>query len=443
MVDSPDADLMAALAEHDLISGDLIAKLCSASELVKDLPDQNGDDDWAMFTQAWGEVQQHSYETIRNAIFMHASIELLDSPLFEILFECGPYVRPPTTFHSTQMDVETKMPMRCSVEFTAKAFVEECIKINADFATCTQWGEYPEFWRMASSLERAGINVLDFLSTEVSDELCTRCPLLQVLINTLSATQGQVVLREAHLRRVFHHLHARQGFQHKGSTMHIPPYPAPESATALDFNHAHFVAWLQAAEVDMLAFDWPNIYDVESLDILHKRIHQMNARNVLVKDFMAGREPPPGTPGATIYQYILSACTPLVHCHLFWANIISSGHGAAFIHVQMAHGVQRDAQEPTTLMAPSQAVAFVDTLEKGNLADIPKEDMRCSHCWSDFDDDADDEGVDNSPVQLPCHRRHRIGRDCLIEILCKTGPLCPLCRVDIVELGGAASGHGV
>jgi hypothetical protein len=54
------------------------------------------------------------------------------------------------------------------------------------------------------------------------------------------------------------------------------------------------------------------------------------------------------------------------------------------------------------------------------------------HCWANFDEV--EEGLNNEPVQLPCDPRHMLGRDCLIEVLVNTGPLCPLCRVDIVAM---------
>lgn len=72
----------------------------SACELVKDLPSGNGEDDWNNFEDLWQQVQSQTFEDVRNVIFEHASIELINSPLFEILFEIGPEVAPPKTFAS-------------------------------------------------------------------------------------------------------------------------------------------------------------------------------------------------------------------------------------------------------------------------------------------------------------------------------------------------------
>jgi hypothetical protein len=105
------------------------------------------------------------------------------------------------------------------------------------------------------------------------------------------------------------------------------------------------------------------------------------------------------------------------------------------------------------------AVAFVNTLEQVNVADIPAEDMRCPHCWLPFGTtDEDDpafvltpdpdiprelatrqiafrelphcaDRADNDPVCTPCG--HLFGRGCLIEAMEKLDTLCPTCRQEL------------
>jgi hypothetical protein len=108
---------------------------------------------------------------------------------------------------------------------------------------------------------------------------------------------------------------------------------------------------------------------------------------------------------------------------------------------------------------PFDAVAFVDTLEQVDVSTIPKEDLKCPHCWlpfgtTDEDDptfmfapDADETPElaarqvalhempfcearsDNNPVRTPCG--HLFGRSCLIEVMEKVDTLCPTCRKDL------------
>jgi hypothetical protein len=106
------------------------------------------------------------------------------------------------------------------------------------------------------------------------------------------------------------------------------------------------------------------------------------------------------------------------------------------------------------------AAAFVDTLDRVEISDIPAEDMRCPYCWlpfgtTDEDDpsfvftpDPDDppeiaarqtafrellpfcaERAGNDPVRTPCG--HLFGRGCLVETLEKVDTLCPTCRKDL------------
>jgi hypothetical protein len=75
------------------------------------------------------------------------------------------------------------------------------------------------------------------------------------------------------------------------------------------------------------------------------------------------------------------------------------------------------------------AVAFVSTLEAVDLSALDASD-RCPHYWSNWGEDTE---INNSPIRLPCaNGQHIFGFDCLVEILTAVGPLCPICRVNIV-----------
>jgi hypothetical protein len=73
------------------------------------------------------------------------------------------------------------------------------------------------------------------------------------------------------------------------------------------------------------------------------------------------------------------------------------------------------------------AVAFVESLPTVELSTIPREDMRCPHCWADFDEEV--EGYNNEPKRVPCCGS-RFGKDCLIQSIEGTGMRCPKCRRD-------------
>ena len=88
--------------------------------------------------------------------------------------------------------------------------------------------------------------------------------------------------------------------------------------------------------------------------------------------------------------------------------------------------------------------SFVEKLEAVDVSTIPAEDMRCMHCFSDFDEVNDDEIIqlmkgsvptDNSPVKMPCPHGHLIGKTCLMQIIDHKVRLCPYCRFEIVPEG--------
>jgi hypothetical protein len=72
---------------------------------------------------------------------------------------------------------------------------------------------------------------------------------------------------------------------------------------------------------------------------------------------------------------------------------------------------------------------FVHSLPAIEVSSIAKEDMRCPHCWSEFDE-KDEYGRVDSPVHAPCSFGHVYGRSCLLELMLNMEEkmLCPFCR---------------
>jgi hypothetical protein len=283
---------------------ELTADFCVACELVKDLPDQNGDDEWTNFNTLWQQLQRRSesYDEIRTAIYQHVSLELMESPLFEILFECDPHVDPPKTFNSA-----LRSSSRIEPWFTAQAFINTCVEIDNDYAETMHFGDHyltPKLMSMVRFLAEKQVNVLEFLSADLTDEGFESCSFLKVFVQTLSSHHSHVICHWPCFQKEIDRLNEFQGFNHRGSTMHVPPYP-PNEKNGINFNHAHFLKWMQAAEADIDSFMMYNESGLESFDILHKRLHQMMSRQVTVAEMMDGREPAEGTPGAIIYKHLI------------------------------------------------------------------------------------------------------------------------------------------
>jgi hypothetical protein len=408
----------------------LLKDFYAACEVVKDLPAQNGDEPWANFNTRWSKIKTKDWAT-SNALQRHASKQLQDSPLFEVLFQSFNQVKPPTTFaRAGRGGWRSAGTKRVEVDFTAKEFITTCIELDVEYKATKQFALNPtmkNFGNMATFLCRKKVNVLDFLSTDLTDELLETCRFLKALVHCTSPVRHHVVFGPEFLEPLF----KPQDFHHAGSQMLVPPYPP--NKWGLSFDYADFLEGLQAAEADMHGLTWPNWDQIESFDILHVQLHQLGIEEVDLEEFMDGREPTEGTPGAIIYKHVLNSTIPVdpfaIDCTLFFANVVSNGDGPAFLQSLPGHG----PPPGPVLLTRDEATYFVDALQKADVADLLRDSIRCSHCWSDFDEV--EEGVNNLPVQLPCDSRHLLGRDCLIEILTSMGPLCTLCRVDIVAIG--------
>jgi hypothetical protein len=101
-----------------------------------------------------------------------------------------------------------------------------------------------------------------------------------------------------------------------------------------------------------------------------------------------------------------------------------------------------NARAATYYSLDTDPQTFVANLVQVDISTISASDMRCPHCWSNFNE-AEDEIIelkngsvqtDNSPVKMPCPHGHLIGKTCLMQIVDAGDRLCPQCRSEIVRI---------
>jgi hypothetical protein len=390
----------------------------AACERVRDLPYQDGEEDRDTFGDLYQQLDDMNVNWI---LFMDLYVpeDLQQSPLFELLFGKAPIVEQPTKFRrATGGMVE--------IDIEAREFVSLCMAMDheyfmhKDFIHSTHLIKLKD---MCGALMREKVNVLDFLSTEDTDTQMEGATFLKVLMHGFVAVRHHVVIEFEPYIETFKTLWLHQGFHHRGSRLQVPPYPPSEYG--LRFDQSDFLLTMQEAEDDSDNFVSSMHNEIESFDLLHKCIHQLRDKDITIPTFMTGHEPAPGTPGATIFEYLLDSALNGDHviCNLFFVQVATNGNGVE---------VWNPPPTGPPLLTRDEATSFVNALIQVDISSISRDSMRCSYCWNDFDEV--EEGVDNKPTQLPCDHRHILGRDCLIEIL-TTSRLCPQCRVDIVAMG--------
>jgi hypothetical protein len=179
---------------------------------------------------------------------------------------------------------------------------------------------------------------------------------------------------------------------------------------------------------------------------LHNLFHKLKSKQVPLATFMAGREPAIGTPGAIIYGYMVNAVFEPgfefeghIDCIMFDVHLASQGHGEELLKTLFNDVLAENDRElvPIRVFTHQEAIAFTNALQRTDVVNMPRESIRCMHCWADFD--KPDEGIINEPLQLPCHPSHMLGRDCLIAVLTTVGSKSPLCFVDMATLVPDAS----
>jgi hypothetical protein len=281
--------------------------------------------------------------TTLKVLQRHASEQGQGSPLFEILFTTFRQAKPLTCFASARHHGGPLVTNRVEVEFTAKEFIATCIILDIECQVTGHIGANPitmKFRNMVDHLCKNQVNILEFLSTEMTDDLFERCRFVKRTVHYLCSVRNHVVFDLGLVDFHFKTLNRRQGFPHVGSQMVVPPYLP--NKWGLGFDYAVFLEGLQAVEVDMDGLKWPNFEDFESFDILHKRMHQLESHQVDCAEFMDGREPAEGTLGAFICKYLLDSLLRgiphPIYCQPLSAHVVSNGVGFAFLQSLPGHG---------------------------------------------------------------------------------------------------------
>jgi hypothetical protein len=193
----------------------LLRDFYAACEMVKDLPAQDGDELRVNFNTLWSKIKTKDWAT-SAFLQRHASKQLQDSPLFEVLFLSFHPVKPPTTFAQAGRGGWPPGTKLVEVEFTALGFITTRFQLELRY----QASKYialnsttKHFRDMVLSLHQKHFNVLDFLLTDLTDGL----------------------LETWYLKA----LNRPQGYYHAGSQMLIPPYPP--NKWGLCFDYADFL----------------------------------------------------------------------------------------------------------------------------------------------------------------------------------------------------------
>jgi hypothetical protein len=219
----------------------LLRDFYAACEMVKDLPAQDGDELRVNFNTLWSKIKTKDWAT-SAFLQRHASKQLQDSPLFEVLFLSFHPVKPPTTFAQAGRGGWPPGTKRVEVEFTALEFITTCFQLELRY----QASKYialnfttKHFRDMVLSLHQKHVNVLDFLSTDLTDGLLEKCRFLKGLVQYLRPVRHHVVLDLEFVESYLKALNRPQGYYHAGSQMLIPPYPP--NKWGLCFDYADFL----------------------------------------------------------------------------------------------------------------------------------------------------------------------------------------------------------
>jgi hypothetical protein len=321
-----------------------------------------------------------------------------------------------------------------ALPFTAKKFLRCCLAMNAYWDSPAPLGN-SEALKLVMDI----ISVMSYKQIDVLEFLMNDCGFFWLFLHSLTPRHRHLIIDLKTIDSVITESNLPLGFFHRSGPKQIPPYPP--NKWGLKFSPADFVRWMVAAEAEISQFDFNESEGLKSFDVLHKQVHRISGLGIEYADFTSGYEPAEGTPGAVIYCYLEKADEAAFPCEWFNAEVASNGKPEPFLSALYSTQTQlnlqlREQEEELNLMTKDEATTFVDALAKVDVAGIPRDAIRCGHCWSNFDVE---EGINNSPVRLPCDDRHVLGRGCLVEILSSLGPLCSMCRVNIVVLRSESS----
>jgi hypothetical protein len=262
----------------------------SACEPLKDLPAQNGYEEWSALISMLKQIADKEIE-LQVFLVGHVSVELSQSPLFEILQSPATTAKPPAN-HWKFM----------KLSFAAEDFLSTCYEMEqeANVWDMVNNGSYNRFISMCQELAKHEINILDFLSSEATDAMLETCSLLCLVLHTSTRSSGLGVFVD--VDAIIKALTAPLGWLEK---RHVPPYPP--SPYGLSFDQTHLLQWMQAAELDIAEFSFQNPIPTPSFYLLHVRVHELGGAHTNVELFMARHKPVDGTPGSIMYRHLVNS----------------------------------------------------------------------------------------------------------------------------------------
>lgn len=154
-----------------------LASFLAACKPVFDLPFQNGNEEWPNFFAARRRLEDKNID-ILDLLTHHEhpkTPEFLQSSLYEALFGPPPVIKPVTKFSSAG-----RSRQRVSAELTPTLFIKTSVDMNEEWHTYKSLTPISRkvLFAMAKQLYSKQVNLLDFLSSDLTDELLKATPFL-------------------------------------------------------------------------------------------------------------------------------------------------------------------------------------------------------------------------------------------------------------------------
>ncbi|KAH8724304.1 hypothetical protein GQ44DRAFT_760419 [Phaeosphaeriaceae sp. PMI808] len=422
-----------------------------ACEQVKDLPFGDCDDDYRPLLSM--RYQLRAAQIDPNVFYDWNSVEvpteLATSPIFELLhIPTGEEPKPRTKFRTSADDYDgfrDDLPSHCSGE----SFLGVIVGMTGEVRNQWEPREYiihkafPKLLDGIKLLTTMEINILDFLSDAFNEvervttmaDFLKNYPLLEVILLTAEAKHSNVVFDYNNFCALLQRCNSEYKY------LHVSPY-LPSKYPGLLFNEDQFYDMLCQLQTQMHTHDVENFGRVENFDLtstvvlttmfrrLDDWINILLEKDIDIQEFMKNHDLAMGSPGGLVFGYLVESLHPDNEedvFSLFAANVRTGSNGLAFLREVEDYRAFREGR-----ITRLGATTFADALPRVDISMIAQENMKCPFCWANFDQVV--EGLDNTPARLPCNPLHVFGRDCVIRCLLSTGPLCPLCRVNVIEV---------
>ncbi|CAO2651533.1 Nn.00g041030.m01.CDS01 [Neocucurbitaria sp. VM-36] len=297
--------------------------------------------------------------------------------------------------------------------------VQEFLVVGAHLDAETDGDEYDvdsyafhHFNSMTKLLEFKGIDILEWIDGLVPDNL----------LDALFIKRLPTWCQTYHSIGIFwNHDNSNEPRQAisdmQGEMLTESNLPSNTPSNGLSFTPEELLSDMAAADAEFLNLTEP----ASRWDAFLLKLRELVYNKVNIPAFLDGHIPP--GEGLMLNGLLSSVNTE--------GLIINYAQAVVHIGVSMLIDTYPELAEPTASphVNREDAVAFVNALPTVDISTIPRADMRCPHCWADFDEDV--EGYNNEPKRAPCCGKW-FGVDCFVEFLEGTGPLCPLCRQDML-----------